>query len=613
DSYASPYKGQNVATTGIVTAVDTNGSIGFWIEQPDATAGSGVGSRGLFVYTNSASSLPAVGDSVSVTGTMTDYLSSSTAHYLATPEINAPKVTVLGHGNAQPSAVALGAGGSVPPATIYAGASDNLNASTATLAPGTNALDFYRALQGQVVTIHDARVVGATGSGATWVVPGGIGTLDARGGIVETQANANTQRIEIYSDTGVKGVAGVTQTGFTAQVGDSLGDVTGVLTYYNGIFEVVPTTAVTVTAGAMPQQLGTLHADDTHMLIADYNVENMDALVDSNATRVQLLASIITTNLNSPDVLALQEIQDDSGVTDDGTVSAANNIGAIIRAIAAAGGPTYSYAEIDPANDTQGGVVGGNIRNVFLFNPQRVSLVGQVSQIGADQISTSFGNTRLPLVGTFRLDATGQTVTLVNVHNSSQAGSDAEYGSVQAPYDHGSSDPYGATGVNTAVNTRQAQAQTIMTAVHSMLNADPNARVAVLGDFNDVDWSTAQQIYTDGGTLTDLNTEEDASERYTYVFDGNSESLDHTLGSAALYDGSQFQTVHVNAEYADAQRESDHDPSVTLIDMTCFLSGTLIATPDGERPVERLVPGDLVSVAGGVARPVRWIGTRTVD
>ncbi|MBE7211123.1 MAG: hypothetical protein INR65_08895, partial [Gluconacetobacter diazotrophicus] len=52
NSYASPYKGQSVTTTGIVTAVDTNGSIGFWIEEPDATAGSGVGSRGLFVYTN---------------------------------------------------------------------------------------------------------------------------------------------------------------------------------------------------------------------------------------------------------------------------------------------------------------------------------------------------------------------------------------------------------------------------------------------------------------------------------------------------------------------------------------------------------------------------------
>ncbi|MBE7190120.1 MAG: hypothetical protein INR67_17665, partial [Jatrophihabitans endophyticus] len=190
-SYASPYKGQAVTTTGIVSAVDSNGAIGFWLQEPDGVATNGVGSRAVFVFTNSTAKLPAVGDSVTVSGTMTDYLASSTAHYLATPEITGPTTTVLSHNNAVPNAVVLGQGGSVPPDTVYVGASDNLNNSTATLAPNTNALDFYRALQGELVTIHDARVVGATASGATWVVPGGVGTLDARGGVVETPTNPN--------------------------------------------------------------------------------------------------------------------------------------------------------------------------------------------------------------------------------------------------------------------------------------------------------------------------------------------------------------------------------------------------------------------------------------
>lgn len=45
----------------------------------------------------------------------------------------------------------------------------------------------------------------------------------------------------------------------------------------------------------------------------------------------------------------------------------------------------------------------------------------------------------------------------------------------------------------------------------------------------------------------------------------------------------------------------------------CFLTGTLIATPEGERPVEALRIGDPVITADGRAVPVRWIGRREVS
>ena len=44
----------------------------------------------------------------------------------------------------------------------------------------------------------------------------------------------------------------------------------------------------------------------------------------------------------------------------------------------------------------------------------------------------------------------------------------------------------------------------------------------------------------------------------------------------------------------------------------CFCAGTLIATPDGDVPVERLSVGDRVLTLCGEARPIVWIGTGRV-
>ncbi len=52
--------------------------------------------------------------------------------------------------------------------------------------------------------------------------------------------------------------------------------------------------------------------------------------------------------------------------------------------------------------------------------------------------------------------------------------------------------------------------------------------------------------------------------------------------------------------------------NVVAGDVTCFVAGTRIATPDGERQVETIQTGDLVATESG-PRPVRWIGYRNID
>lgn len=86
-------------------------------------------------------------------------------------------------------------------------------------------------------------------------------------------------------------------------------------------------------------------------------------------------AQAVVKNLATPDILSLEEIQDNSGATDDGTVAADKTIAKFVDAIKAAGGPAYDWRSIDPVNDQDGGRPGGNIRIVYLFNPARVTFV----------------------------------------------------------------------------------------------------------------------------------------------------------------------------------------------------------------------------------------------
>lgn len=50
---------------------------------------------------------------------------------------------------------------------------------------------------------------------------------------------------------------------------------------------------------------------------------------------------------------------------------------------------------------------------------------------------------------------------------------------------------------------------------------------------------------------------------------------------------------------------------VTETTTPCFASGTLIATPDGDRPIQNLRPGDLVLTHDNGAQPIRWTGVRS--
>lgn len=102
----------------------------------------------------------------------------------------------------------------------------------------------------------------------------------------------------------------------------------------------------------------------------------------------------------------------------------------------------------------------------------------------------------------------------------------------------------------------------------NLLSKDPGASIILAGDCNE--FFQTRSVYS---PFTGLLTEADeaanvpAVERYTYVFDQNSQQLDHMFVSDAVRRrGVKVEHIHVNNWAATyASRTSDHDPSVAQV------------------------------------------------
>ncbi|OEV14165.1 hypothetical protein AN219_28380, partial [Streptomyces nanshensis] len=80
----------------------------------------------------------------------------------------------------------------------------------------------------------------------------------------------------------------------------------------------------------------------------------------SEPAKFERLAEGLVTNLSSPDIVTVEEVQDDSGPQDDGTVGAERTLTRLTEAIRKAGGPSYAWRQIDPEDKADGGRPGGN-------------------------------------------------------------------------------------------------------------------------------------------------------------------------------------------------------------------------------------------------------------
>lgn len=556
-TFRSPYAGDRVRdVTGVVTSVTEAGSArGFTFADPGAPHRRA--SSGLFVFTGTHTPDVRVGNAVSVSGTVRDHFPDGPAEDSldlpvteltdATTRVRAehrpvPKPLVLDERNVPPRLSAGAGGGSIEHHTLQ---------------PRRYALDFYKAHESELVTVRDAHVVGPTNEhGELWITARPHDNPTPRGGTrYGSYARPNPGRLLVTPSPGHRLPR--------SDVGDTLrGPTTGPLGYSQfGGYQVQATNVGTRSpGGTRPER--TRAQRRAELAIATYNVENLSPRDDPS--KFDRLARGVADNLAAPDIVSLEEIQDNDGPTDDGVTGADVTLEKLTDAIVAAGGPRYEWREIDPRDGADGGQPGGNIRNAFLFDPDRVSFADRPGgdattptevrgAHGAPRLSASPGriepgatawrDSRKPLAGEFTFH--GHKVFVIGNHFNSKGGDQPLEGRNQPP-------------ARSTEHQRLAQAKLVHRFVRRIESRDPSANVVVLGDMNDYEFSPALHALTAGGALTDLVETLPAPQRYSYVYQGNSQVLDHILTSPSIRGG--YDIVHTNGEFAD--QVSDHDPQV---------------------------------------------------
>ena len=560
--HLSPHDGDFVAgVPGVVTAVTGNG---FWFQdtQPDRDERT---SEGLFVFTNSAPTVE-VGQSVLVGGRVDEFRpGGADGNNLTITEIVSPTTEIVGSGTVAPTVI--GFGGRFAP--IFVIDNDAVGGSAENPAtpfdPRQDGLDFHESLEGMLIRLNHPIATGPTNNFGELSVTGDFGLFafphTLRGGLFVRPGDFNPERLILDGEAGFPVP--------DAHVRDRFDRVTAVGHYSFGNFKYFLTATPDLRSGGLKREV-TQSPKKDELAVASMNVENLDP--GDPPETIARLAAILVDNMKSPDIVAIEEVQDNTGATNDGVTAADETFATFIAAIQAAGGPEYDFRQIDPENNQDGGQPGGNIRVGFLFRTDRglefvdrpggdaTTPTAVVDTPSGPELTLSPGrvdpqnpaweDSRKPLAGEFTWK--GRTIFAVANHFASKGGDDPLFGRFQPPVRH------------TEVQRHQ-QAAVVADFAEELLAADKRANVIVLGDLNDFEFSETLEILEDGG-LVNLMETLPPWERYSYVFDGNSQTLDQILvGKSLMSPKPEYDSVHVNAEFHD--QASDHDPQVARLEV----------------------------------------------
>ncbi len=548
---SSPLVSQLVITeNNIVTAVAHNG---FYMQTPDDRSdGDAQTSDGIFVYTGGAPGV-AVGDMVNVTGDVIEF-------YDLTEIGNSPEVTVVSSGHALPAVVDFDA--SLP--SPNQPQADN---------------EFER-FEGMRVRISNGMTTGPTDRyGDIPIVAASQRAFREKGIVYPGLPNlpvwdGNPEIFELDPD-------GLGLPNLDAPAGKAISNAVGVLTYRFGDYQLVPT-QLSLDTSLSPRPVRAKNAGEATIatqnllrLFDDVDDPGINEPVTDPAEydrRLKKFSLQIRTVLGAPDILAVQEAENLNTLQDLADQIQADDNSLVYTPYLAEG------------NDIGGIDVGFLVRNTVN--------VSAVYQIGKDETFEHDGQTytlhdRPPYIleGEFIDCAVPLPITVMAVHLRSLSGIDGR----RADY------------VRTK---RNAQAVWIAERIQQMQEENPDINLVVTGDFNAFEFTDG---YVDvlgqitgnpdpAGALVpasdivnpDLRNrvlDLPAGERYSFVYRGNAQVLDHVLTSQALdarVTGVAYGRGNADAprSYEDdagtALRSSDHDGLVLYLRVNDPIANTVL-------------------------------------
>ncbi|MEF9977934.1 MAG: Calx-beta domain-containing protein [Thermomonas sp.] len=587
--------GQLVMTEGVVTAKRSNGFFlqSFANSGDAAIDGNAATSDGIFVFTSAAPNMVAVGDNARVTGTVDEFLGSAAT---PTTEIVSPSVVVLGNGIPLPAPVEI----------------------TATLAGAGSLPDSLERLEGMRVSVAQGVVTAQTdgniseasatssdsNSAFEFVVAGvsrplrepGISILDPFPVPPAKQAtipyfDANQERIKAFPLVGTR---------LVADAGATVSNLAGVLTYFGDSWELLYDVASPPVIGsAAASAVSTAGANDITVagfnLLRFFDTVNDPAIGEpiltgpAYANRLAKTGAAICDWVKAPDILGVVEVENIGTLTDLANYINGN----------CASAPAYVPYLLE-GNDVGGIDVGFLVSNravragVSRVNVGSVVQAGKTTQYGTNPLGCTPGapgctsallNDRPSLVLRATVNFTDGRVyplTVIANHLRSLNGND---------------DP----ADNRVRFKRAEQAMELARLVDGMQVANPNEKIVLVGDFNAFPFNDgyvdSMGIITGNAAPEDEVVEyraspvatplvlgdeliADPSQRYSYVFEGNAQTLDHAVVNAALVNdpavaGLAVEHARINADFRvfhygqfalpytagnPPLRVSDHDP-----------------------------------------------------
>ncbi|HEX8223523.1 MAG TPA: Calx-beta domain-containing protein, partial [Allosphingosinicella sp.] len=652
-----------VTIQAVVTAVDGDGARqGFYLTEETAQWDSSLlTSEGIFVMTRNDAEVGSlvttaapgiqVGDIVTFSAQVMEYQAFQSMP--RTVLVNMTGFTINSSGNSLP-VLTLDAGRPIPNSILTAVTpdyTDSADGAGDTFDAGVYGLSFWETVEGMLVTVPDMVVadgfVSTSGGDPIFQaysrVHADADQINSRGGYTVAgdpplsppdTADADDGTIfggrHVHDGDVNPDIIELDFSGFAnpypagqldmMSMGDGLGDVTGIVEFD---FTDRKLFVTNIDSGAYQdtvpaQETTTFGNDDRALTVATFNVENLDPT--DGAARFAALAGVIADNMNSPDIVIIEEMQDNNGSA-GGTTDASTSWQMLVDALnAQVPGANYQWVDQEPVNGAEGGEPGGNIRVGFLYDTNRVQLgdlaadasiaerreftdrIGDGVRDAGDRIlfsddmiageinSSDWAGTRKSLLAQFTFH--GQTVFVAAHHLPAKSGS-GNFWQLNQNLELGQP-------ANSDFAQRNAVANDIYTMLNLIETSAPGAGVVSGGDYNDFYFYRPLEVATgyvlpdgtarDGGARFDnlTVTELTEAERYSYTFDGRSQTLDHIIVDAMLSGVAGYDVVHVNTGYSDSATGandnpalSDHDPAVASFDFRS-LSETLVGTPQAD-------------------------------